>query len=86
MTLTVITNEFTQARLDYGLSPGAYTQVMTDEEYQYGHVFIISGLLSETTYYYRVTVTDRSGNTYQSPEYSFKLQDDSYIYLPLVIK
>jgi hypothetical protein len=83
MVLTVETSEFTLARLDYGSASGAYTQEIEDDEFRYEHSFTLSGLTSGTTYYYQLTLTDRSGNTFQSPEYTLEKQEVFNIYLPI---
>jgi hypothetical protein len=92
VTVTVQTNEYTLAQLDYGLASGVYTETIIDDEFKFVHVFTITLLQSDTVgglqsyplNYYQVTVTDRSGNSTQSSEGI--LNSVGVVYLPLVVK
>ncbi|HUD04130.1 MAG TPA: fibronectin type III domain-containing protein [Candidatus Paceibacterota bacterium] len=68
--VSVTTNEATNAEVDYGLSTG-YGQENLDTNSATTHSFTLSGLLPNTTYFYRVEVVDASGNTSYSNANSF---------------
>jgi hypothetical protein len=82
--ITWITPEFADSRIDYGQQPGVYLQVATDSRYVKTHTITLTNLITDTTYYYRVSGTDLSGNTSQSAENSFMTA--RLIYLPVVVK
>jgi hypothetical protein len=46
----------------------------------------VTGLTTGTRYYCRVSSTDLSGNTYRSQEFSFEQTEESFVYLPLVLR
>ena len=83
-SLVVETSEYTTAVLKIGTSPGNYTTTLGDDQYRTQHTFAPGGLQTGVSYYYRVIVTDRSGNTYQSPEATFTAI--SKVYLPVTIR
>lgn len=58
----------------------------SDTLYVKVHTVTLTGLTAETTYYCRITSTDPSGNAYQSQEFSFEHREDSFVYLPLVLR
>jgi thermitase len=85
MPLTIQTNEFTLAELKYGLSPDDYTDILIDNEFRFNHTFVFNNLQNNVTYYYQLTVTDRSGNEASqdgsfdiSCEQSIVFSSDSY--------
>lgn len=86
LTVTVNTNEYTLAQMDYGLTSGQYTNSVYDDSFDYEHVFTITGLQEDGTYYFQVTITDRSGNSTVSTEDSSSPSTSVYIYLPLLVK
>jgi hypothetical protein len=53
-------------------SPKYQQQLVIDSELAKEHKIIIGGLKPDTTYYFRVSSTDKFGNREQSPEMSFK--------------
>lgn len=83
-TITWFTNEFATTIFSYGIQPGVYAQTITDTLYYRLHEFTLTGLTPGTRYYYRATHTDRSGNIFQSVEYSFVAKIS--VYLPLIKK
>jgi hypothetical protein len=83
--ITWLTNEFASSFLEYGVQSGAYTHNVTDSLYLKGHEIILTGLTAETTYYFRLTNTDRSDNVFQSQEYSFQsLPQSTVSYIPVI--
>jgi hypothetical protein len=85
--ITWLTNEFASSFLEYGVQSGVYTQNVTDPLYLKGHEIILSGLAAETTYYFRLTNTDRSDNVFQSQEFNFTVQtppQSTVAYIPLI--
>ena len=58
-----VTDEQAVATLEWGTSSGSYTSSANIDVYQIDHTFGLSGLSANTTYYYRLTVTDVVGNT-----------------------
>lgn len=64
------TDVSTTGLLEYGTTSGTYTkQVSTD--FGTSHNVYLNNLTAETTYYYRVTVTDEDGTSKQSSEKTF---------------
>lgn len=82
VAISWVTDEPATATLRYGTQSGAYTQMLTDDLYYKLHGFTASGLSVGTIYYYRIGNTDRSGNSTESQELSFKIS--GFIYLPLI--
>lgn len=82
--ITWTTNEFATTEFKYGTAPGNYTQTLTDASYQKLHALTLTGLISGTKYYYRITSTDRSGNIFQDIERSFTFTPTTYVYLPSI--
>lgn len=80
--ITWTTNEYTTSIIAYGIQSGVYPQNVTDSLLKKQHEIVLSGLAAGETYYYRISDTDRSGNTYQSQERSFT--SFSFMYLPLI--
>lgn len=74
-TLAVITwttNESADSRLEHSTASGAYTNPLTSSaSYNLNHSITLSNLAVNTTYYYRVSSSDTSGNSATSSEYSF---------------
>jgi hypothetical protein len=77
------TNEFADSRVDFGTQPGVYTNNVADPLYYKAHRLLLTGLVQDTTYYFVITSTDRSGNTARSSEYNFKVSMS--LYLPLIL-
>ncbi len=69
------TDEPADSTVEYGTASGSYTDTVSDLNLLSSHSLALSGLTSDTTYYYRVISTDESGNTATSDEYSFTTLD-----------
>ena len=69
------TDEPADSLVEYGTSPGSYTDTLDDPTLATGHSIALSGLTPAATYYYRVTSTDEAGNTAVSDEYAFTTLD-----------
>jgi PKD repeat protein len=65
------TDEFATSAVLYGTQSGTYSQMVSDSLYTKQHEVVLSGLMADTTYYYIVRSTDRSGNSATSEEQSF---------------
>jgi hypothetical protein len=77
------TNEFADSRVDFGTQPGVYTHSVADPLQYKAHGLLLTGLVQDTTYYFIITSTDRSGNSARSSEYSFKVSQA--LYLPMIL-
>ena len=77
------TNEFADSRVDFGTQPGVYTRSVVDPLHYKAHGLLLTGLVQDTTYYFVITSTDRSGNSARSSEYNFKVSQA--VYLPLIL-
>jgi len=77
------TNEFADSRVDFGTQPGVYTRSVAESLYHKAHGLPLTGLVQDTTYYFVITSTDRSGNTARSSEYNFEVS--LAVYLPLLL-
>lgn len=87
VTITWHTNEVADSLFEVGLAPGSYPDSIYDAQYTTLHTFSLSGLLTETTYYCRVTSTDRSSNTASTTSgCQFTTTTLSSIYLPIVVR
>jgi beta-lactamase superfamily II metal-dependent hydrolase len=80
--ITWVTDENSDSVVEYGTSPGSYTFSASDGAMVTSHSVNLSGLSSDTTYYYVVKSTDGSNNTATSSEYNFTTQADT---TPLMI-
>ena len=78
------TDEFTTSIVRYGTRPGVYSYEVRSPLYTKQHEVILTGLTLGMRYYYKISCTDRSNNTYTSPEYSFVVE--FHTYLPVVIR
>ena len=78
------TNEFTTGVVEYGEQPGVFSGSVADDYFRTQHTAIITGLTSGTIVYYRITMTDRSGNITTSQEYSVEISSVEYFYLPFL--
>ena len=66
------TDEFADSVLKYGMNSTAYPETRIDVLFVKDHEITLTGLSSDTTYYFVVNSTDQSGNSAESSEYSFK--------------
>ena len=71
-TITWTTNKSTTGRVYYGTSSSANQYNSSSNNYTTSHSIQLTGLNSNTTYYYRVQATDSSGNMGESTTYSFR--------------
>jgi hypothetical protein len=70
VTVTWLTDEDTKWRVDYGTDPNILTDTIpppgtlsvTNDNFATQHEVTLTGLQSNTTYYYRIAATDRSAN------------------------
>jgi hypothetical protein len=97
ITITWVTNEFSTSTVVFGVQPGVYTFTVSDPLYVKEHIITLPGLTpvepkhgkvqgagttEGTLFYYQIHSTDRSGNTYISPERTFHAQ--RAVYLPMI--
>jgi peptidoglycan hydrolase-like protein with peptidoglycan-binding domain/phosphodiesterase/alkaline phosphatase D-like protein len=66
------TNELATSRIDYGTNDSSLTQVVDSATLTASHTLSLTGLKRRTTYYYKITSSDASGNTKISTVGSFK--------------
>lgn len=80
------TDEPAQSTVALGTTAGAFTITLTDGDYKTRHSFVIQELTVGTTYFYRLTSIDRSGQT-QTKDGSALLEEPGMeIYLPVIIR
>lgn len=70
------TDEDSDSVVEYGTSPGNYTDSESDSAMLTSHSVTLSNLTPSTTYYYRVKSTDASNNTATSGEYNVTTQSE----------
>jgi len=85
-TITWTTDEYADSTVRCGTQSGNYTMTFTDPLYVKQHSITLTDLTAGTTYYCVCSSTDLSGNTYQSQEFSFEQVEETFIYLPLVLR
>lgn len=78
------TNEFTTAVFRYGTQSGVYTDEIRLSEYARSHTIQSSNLEPGKIYYYQITCTDLSENTFTSDEAMLTIPKVLSIYLPIV--
>lgn len=83
-TLNLASNEFTIVTVQYGTQSGNYSNQQFDPSFAKQHQLLLTGLAKGQSVFYRVVLTDLSGNVTTSPEASFTLSAARSIYLPLV--
>ena len=69
--ITWDTDEESDSLVKYGIESGNYTLSALNTSFALEHRVDLTGLSENTTYYYAVNSTDRSGNSAQSAEYRF---------------
>ncbi len=80
------TNEFSRGTIEYGPQPGQYTRSVSGPLYVKDHELTLTGIPAEGETYYRITLTDPTGNTARGPERSFSAGPASRsIFLPLAL-
>jgi hypothetical protein len=65
--ITWATNEPSNSVVNFGTSPSELTGTVTDPAVVVNHAVTISGLVPNTTYYFRVSSTDANNNTATAP-------------------
>ena len=65
--ITWTTDELANSRVEYGTTSGALTGVLTNAALVTSHSITLTGLLTNKTYYYRVTSVDPAGNGATAP-------------------
>ena len=65
------TDEIADSVVKYGTTSQVYTGSVKETFYVKDHAIELTGLDSDTTYYFVINSTDRSGNSAESAEYSF---------------
>ncbi|HRQ36815.1 MAG TPA: fibronectin type III domain-containing protein [Chloroflexota bacterium] len=80
------TNEFADSLVHYGTDPGNYTMSASNDLYVTNHAITLTGLQADVTYFFKVSSTDLSGNTFQSSENSFTFTPQQSIYLPVIVR
>lgn len=78
------TNEFTRGKLQYGTTSGSYTGTIEEQYYEKQHELVLPSVSPGAVLYFRLIVTDQSGNETVTPEQV--VQGLSYLYLPTVRK
>ncbi len=66
-TVTWTTDESSSSTVAYGTDPASLAATKSDATNVTGHSVTLPGLVPGTTYYFRVTATDRAGNSSTSP-------------------
>ena len=66
-----LTNLISDTILDYGTSSGVYTEHISNDTNATGHEITLTGLLSNTTYYYQVRAISGTGTEIKVVEKSF---------------
>ena len=65
--ITWNTDEPSDLLVQYGTTPGSLGLSETSTAFVTGHTITLSGLTTDTTYYYRVTSKDAANNSATSP-------------------
>lgn len=65
------TDEIADSVVKYGTTYQVYTESVKETLFVKDHAIELTGLDSDTTYYFVINSTDRSGNSAESAEYSF---------------
>ncbi|MCD4845030.1 MAG: PGF-pre-PGF domain-containing protein, partial [Methanosarcinales archaeon] len=84
VTISWDTDENSDSLVKYGTESGNYTVEVPDPALVSFHSIELSGLISNTTYYYVVNCTDASTNSAQSDEYNFTTADIADIPPPIL--
>ena len=85
-TITWTTDEAADSFVEFSTSTGFITGTLQGKfVFETSHSIILSGLTSETTYYYKVRSSDSSGNVSVSDEYNFSTIASSADVTPPVI-
>ena len=71
VTITWTTDEASDSVVKYGTVTDTYTNSKSDTSMVTSHSITLTGLVSNTTYYFVVNSTDASGNSNESAEHNF---------------
>lgn len=74
------TDEQANSLVSYGTSSGVLPMEMSESALVTDHAVTLTGLTPDTTYYFKVSSSDASGNTAQSTEDSFTTEPDAVEY------
>ena len=74
-SVTWTTNEIANSKVEFGLAANNYTQNYTRPEYVTSHQIDLRNLTPNTTYHYRVTSVDPSGNGTAGQNLTFTTKD-----------
>jgi hypothetical protein len=81
-----VTNESASSRVQYGTQPSVYTGDILNGLYVTNHSVVLTGLQDGVTYYYKLSSTDLSGNTFNSQEYTFTFAEETQVFLPMIVR
>ena len=84
VAITWTTDEYATSTFEYGMNPGTYAETIIDEWYHKDHEVTLTGLTLGGIFYYRISSSDRSGNTRQLADSSFTIV--SPLYLPMILQ
>ncbi|VAW35400.1 hypothetical protein MNBD_CHLOROFLEXI01-982, partial [hydrothermal vent metagenome] len=65
---------------------GNYSETVSDALDVVQHQVTLTGLQEDVVYYYRVSSSDLSGNTFQSAERTFEVISEMFVYLPMITR
>ncbi|HSL00487.1 MAG TPA: N,N-dimethylformamidase beta subunit family domain-containing protein [Rubrobacteraceae bacterium] len=78
-TISWSTDEASDSRVEYGTSPNSLDQNASDNARKTSHTIRLTGLMANTTYYYRVSSADAEGNSTTAPP---QVQDPASFEMP----
>ena len=84
MLIKWTTDEYATAWVDLGTQPGQYSKTYRDDLYKKLHEVRVTGLKSGTTYYFRTSNSDRSGNTARGQEQKLEVVEQIMQFLPII--
>ena len=83
--ITWVTDEYATSSLSYGTTSGSYSQTASDPLLSRTHAVTLTNLTANQTYYYRISGSDRSGNGFQTAEFTFTLNSTPPTNTPIVV-
>ncbi|MBF0502216.1 MAG: fibronectin type III domain-containing protein [Candidatus Riflebacteria bacterium] len=75
VTISWTTNEMSSSEIDYGFTTSYAVLPFKDSTMTTDHIATVTGLVSSSTYHFRVVSRDSSGNTASSSDYIFSTLD-----------
>jgi hypothetical protein len=78
------TDEYAACAINYGTQSGIYPYSISDPLYYKLHQIQLINLIPGTTYFFVVSCSDRSENTAESIEHSFKVSESIFIFVPVI--